>query len=102
MLFALYVVMLSGIPCDCQENDTMCTTATSADSHEKHPGGEHQKQDCPCSPFFACANCHGVVIPDWHIKITKPVYFTKQTFYQYKETIVSQYPFTVFQPPRLA
>ncbi|MFY0254786.1 DUF6660 family protein [Chitinophaga sp. 30R24] len=101
LLFSLYVIILSGIPCDCQEDDFMYATATSADSHNNHHDGEHQQQDCPCSPFFACSTCHGVVIPDGSIKIIKPVYVDKQVFYPYKENAVIQYPFSIFQPPQL-
>jgi hypothetical protein len=100
MLFSLYVVILSGIPCDCQEDNFMCNTTTSTDNHN---AADHQKPDCPCSPFFACSTCHGVVVPDGNIKMSKPAYTPKQpVFHPYKENAISQYPLPVFQPPRIA
>jgi hypothetical protein len=100
MLFAIYVVILSGIPCDCQEDNFICKTTALAG---EHPPADHQKPDCPCSPFFACSTCHGVVVPDGNIKITRPVYTQQQQiFHPYKENAVAQYPLPVFQPPRMA
>ncbi|SEW45040.1 hypothetical protein SAMN04488122_3408 [Chitinophaga arvensicola] len=94
IIFSLYVVILSGIPCDCQEDDYACNTTEPAD---------HRKPDCPCSPFFACSTCHGVVLPDAGVKLTRPVYTpNQQVFHPYQENAVSQYPLPVFQPPRLA
>jgi hypothetical protein len=101
VLFSLYIVTLSGIPCDCREDAFICEATTSANSHDHDT--DHQKQDCPCSPFFACSSSHGVVVPEGIIKIAKPVYSKEpQVFHSYKENIISQYAFAIFQPPRLA
>lgn len=55
-LFALYVLILGGIPCDA--DDECCSNTEQTDPH---------KPVSPCSPFFACGAIHAIVVPDTYI-----------------------------------
>ena len=61
-LFSFYVLLLSGIPCSADDNccadEITCATEPGKPAHDP----DH-KPACPCSPFFACGACHGIVVP---------------------------------------
>ena len=64
MIFALYILALSASPC-CDKD---CCDDGTTQSSSKAPN----KQEAPCSPFFTCNTCHGFIIPETTIALTKP------------------------------
>jgi hypothetical protein len=57
-LLAMYVLVLSGLPCEafCRDETSTATTQTSLPTGEREP-------DESCSPVCLCATCAGFTVP---------------------------------------
>jgi hypothetical protein len=68
--------------------------------NEKSPDEQH-KPSCPCSPFFACSTCHGVIPSSIDVQFTKhPSPVSKLQFF-YTEQDLSDFPPAIWQPPKI-
>ena len=95
-LFAFYVLLLTAIPCNPQDN--CCSKEMNLSSKSGLPA--NSKPEFPCSPFFACGANHGIVIPNLEIKISRPEHYTKNT-----RTLITEEPSfislsPIWQPPK--
>lgn len=55
-LLAMYVLVLTGLPCP--DGDCRATPAATQPSHD-----DDEDHQAPCSPFCHCATCVGFTIP---------------------------------------
>lgn len=98
-LFSLYVLVLSGIHCDA--DDDCCSdgiTHTTA-SHDQDAPKDH-KPVSPCSPFFACGVCHGVVIPEPYTIKPVALMSDKELHSNYIEPQLGDFFPAIWQPPK--
>jgi len=102
LLLALYVLVLSGVPCDALCQDELTTAATS----QKEPGAPAEQEDCKnCSPLSVCAAATGFTLPAamqaWRaapvLPALPPVRVT-----QYRTPHTLDVAARIWQPPRLA
>ncbi|RPD38296.1 DUF6660 family protein [Chitinophaga barathri] len=102
ILFSLYILALSAVPCCgddfCCEDEVMAFETGEA-GHEEH---DHNKPDAPCSPFFSCNTCHGVVVPDIDPAVTPGLTTEKSLRFYYTEHFLSEYATAIWQPPQAA
>jgi hypothetical protein len=99
-MLSFYVLLLSGIPCNasddcCGDETTQATPGKQAKDHDHQPY-------CPCSPFFACGACHGVVIPNSYTGFTKVVLPVVKLQYFYVVQPLPDFSPVIWQPPQLA
>src|SRR5882757_311090 len=97
-LFPLYILFLSGVPCSPNDRccaEELCITAPTGDKTTKD-----QPSNLPCSPFFPCGACHGVVIPDHKIQLVQspPAAAKPQTLYTESPLLV--FSPAIWQPPK--
>lgn len=99
-LFSLYILVLSGIPC--QADDDCCieetfANATHARSKEQ---AKHPAYPRPCSPFFACCACHGFLVPDAGLALQRyqPAPQQQNSFYQ--AAALPDFTRSIWQPPK--
>jgi hypothetical protein len=103
LLFPLYILFLSGIPCSpydgcCQEELQVAAGQNSDD----HNNSNNQKSGFPCSPFFPCGACHGVVIPNHTIQVVEPTPpLSKQPTFYTQRPLLAFVP-AIWQPPKQA
>jgi hypothetical protein len=101
ILFSLYVLTLSVVPC-C--GDDFCCDDEAVLMHEgaSHKEHEHNKPELPCSPFFSCGMSHGAVVPDL-LLIFNPQAATGESIrFNYAEHFYSEYYSAIWQPPQIA
>jgi hypothetical protein len=67
LLFSLYILTLSSVPCVCED---MCE-----DENIEQTTQHEQEQDENCTPFCTCACCHTVVTAYKYVALNK-----KQSF----------------------
>src|SRR5438105_3808871 len=92
-LFSLYVLLLSGVPCNA--DDDCCAGEINTTGHAK------PKPAAPCSPFFACCSCHSIVVPDTHIGLPADAPVLSPLCSFYTEPSLPDFPSSVWQPPKL-
>jgi hypothetical protein len=98
-LFSLYILILSGIPCNA--DDDCCIDEISVTSiPNKQTGDTDHKPVCPCSPFFACNTCHGVVVPNNSIEFLRVSLPVAKQQYNYIEQPLLDFPSSIWQPPK--
>lgn len=101
ILLSLYVLALSAVPC-CG-GDLCCdheiTLQQEDDSHENH---DHNKPELPCSPFFSCGMCHGMVIPLLPLLLEPESVKAESTGFNYTAHFLSGYATAIWQPPQSA
>ena len=100
LLLAMYVLVLSGVPCDALCQAEPVTTAQGTPAHS----GE--QDDCKnCSPFSVCAACCGFTIPasGW-VKHPASVVFAPAPARRplYREPTTLEIAACIWQPPRVA
>lgn len=101
LLFPLYILFLSGVPCS--PNDGCCAEEVhAATSTGDHNSANDQKSNLPCSPFFPCGACHGVVIPNHTIRVIQPpAPIAKQPSLNTEKPLLVFSP-AIWQPPKNA
>ncbi|WP_366935571.1 DUF6660 family protein [Chitinophaga sp.] len=100
-LFSFYVLLLSGIPCNADDDcnvDEIVLTTTSGNTRQDN---DH-KPICPCSPFFACGTCHGVIVPDFNFELPKALSPIAKLRYFYTTPPLLDFPPSIWQPPKIA
>ncbi|WP_371729837.1 DUF6660 family protein [Chitinophaga sp. SYP-B3965] len=100
-IFSFYIMLLSGVPCNADNEcctDEICDTATP--DHETKD--KDHKPACPCSPFTTCGACHAITVPDTQIELIHVLYADKKTFCNYTVTLLSDFPPSIWQPPKPA
>lgn len=101
LLFPLYILFLSGLPCS--PNDGCCAEEIQAAiSVSDHNSTNNPKSNLPCSPFFPCGACHGVVIPDHTTRLIQPPAPTAKLVSLYTEKAILAYSSPIWQPPKNA
>lgn len=102
LLLALYVLVLSGVPCDALCQDEPATAATT----QQGPGAPAEQKDCKnCSPLSACAAATGFIlpaaVPAWRAAPSLPApHPVRATLYRTPHTL--DVAARIWQPPRLA
>jgi len=102
-LFPFYILILSGVPCSaadrcCQEE--MQTTAFARRTTSDHGDTRDNKSDLPCSPFFPCGACNGIVIPNHTIQVAGLLpHVAKQPSRQTDKPLLAFAP-AIWQPPK--
>lgn len=100
-LFAFYLLLLSGIPCDATDNCCM-GDETAMSIHVKDTCDEEDRESCPCSPLFACGASSGAIIPSQRILPEKPICQSSvQQFPYHSQALADHIPF-IWQPPRIS
>lgn len=99
--FSLYVLILSCIPCDA-DNDCCIDEITTASSSPNNSPDDQHKPACPCSPFFACSTCHIVLVPSYEITLFKASAPVSKLDFFYRENDLRDFPPAIWQPPRKA
>ena len=102
LLFPLYILFLSGVPCS--PNDGCCQaemhTTAAGQTTSDHDNTKDKKTDLPCSPFFPCGACHGVIIPNHTIQVVHPLPpKAKQPSYYTQKPLLAFAP-AIWQPPK--
>ena len=99
---AFYVLILSGIPCNA--NDTCLTEGIGhrVNADKSKDQADHKNADCPCSPFFACSNCHGVAIPGSGIDFPRHIQTIAKKVFGHIDSRLTDFPVSIFQPPQLS
>jgi hypothetical protein len=90
ILLAMYVVLLSVLPCE-----AFCS--------EEHDAQEQSKTEC-CSPFSLCSICFGFTLPQAQIFITPPLsvaFYLVSTPTLYEAFYSLDVLGGIWQPPRL-
>jgi len=105
LLFPLYILFLSCLPCSptdecCQEE--IQATAFTKQSDNKQNSAKDQKPGLPCSPFFPCGACHGIVIPDHSIRVTALAPPVTKQLSGYTPGPLPVFTYSIWQPPRFA
>ncbi len=102
LLFAAYVLTLSAVPCcgddACCENETELVSAQECGNHNDHE--KHGKPELPCSPFFSCNTCHGVVVTANKVILTAWTISTTHVFFSPDSSVLSTYQPAVWHPPK--
>lgn len=100
LLWAMYVLVLSGVPCDrlCQVE----STTTAGQGTAPHSG---EQDDCKsCSPFSVCAACPGFMLPApvWagHLASVVPA-LASARLPVYRAPYALEVAARIWQPPRL-
>jgi hypothetical protein len=99
-LFSFFILLLSVIPCNAE--DDCCKDEINNTTVPNKQGEADHKPVCPCSPFFACSTCLGVVVPSIYTivpEITVPV---TNLQYFYSDQPLCDYPPSIWQPPQCA
>ena len=90
---SLYVLLLSGIPCNA--DDDCCGSEINTTGHSG------KKPTAPCSPFFACCSCHGVVVPDMQLGLPDDAPVPPEHCSFYTEPSLPDFSASIWQPPQL-
>ena len=100
-LFSFYVLLLSGVPCNA--NDDCCNDETTQTTiHNKQKQDTDHTPSCPCSPFFACGACHAVVIPNNYVEFVSILQPVAKLQYFYAVQPLPDFPPVIWQPPKTA
>lgn len=97
IIWAIYVLALSGLPCEVSCQDEPTTEQTSRSEDHTHDAG--------CSPFCLCATCSGCTLPQAPqlvgvIISTVPLILALVPSYQAPHAL--DVPGRIWQPPRLS
>ncbi|TWI82590.1 hypothetical protein LX66_5164 [Chitinophaga japonensis] len=100
IILSLYVLTLSAIPCCgdgycCEDEVTM-----AGGEHNDHD--DHNKPELPCSPFFSCNTCHGVVVPGIESANLKEVPLLESIYFDYIDQPLPEFSTSIWQPPQLS
>jgi hypothetical protein len=99
LLFPLYILFLSGLPCS--PNDGCCAEEIHAiTSTNDHNSTNNPKSNLPCSPFFPCGACHGVVVPNHTILVIQSPTPEANLLSLYTEKHLLAYSRSIWQPPK--
>jgi hypothetical protein len=101
LLLALYVVMLSALPCEalCRDESAPLSAYTST------PASEDCSEQEWCSPFCQCANCPGFAVPAPFELAAKTVAINLPATQQRSAYVAPHWLDVlgrIWQPPRLA
>ncbi|WP_394336933.1 DUF6660 family protein [Chitinophaga dinghuensis] len=102
IIFSLYVLTLSAIPC-CGDDyccDEQAILTRSSQQHNDHD--KHKKPELPCSPFFSCTTCHGVIIPEIAKSEPETMPLPRNIYYDYADQSLPEFPAFIWQPPQLS
>src|SRR6185436_3045091 len=94
-IFAVYVFMLSSIPCN--ESETQdCKRISSISYQHAH---QHQEESDDCSPFCQCACCQGTILVVSKIIITPVTLSLSPLCSHYSVGFTPQVLNSIWQPP---
>ena len=94
-ILAVYLILLSGVPCCGFDN---CSGDKTEQSNDHQP-----KNDCGnCSPFFSCAGCTGFTFTIDPISFQPNTSFNSKIFTGYIESEVPDIPYDFWRPPKIA
>ncbi|MCW3465148.1 DUF6660 family protein [Chitinophaga nivalis] len=101
IILSLYVLTLSAIPCCgddycCEEQAVLIGCGQEHQDHD-----DHNKPELPCSPFFSCNTCHGVVVPDITKSVPEGVPLPRNTYYDHAAQPLPEFAASIWQPPQL-
>lgn len=99
-LFSFYVLFLSCVPCTAEDDCCMDEIRTTQTSKNESKNEQH-KPSCPCSPFFACSTCHGVIPSSINVQFSKIAIPVSKLHFFYTEQDLLDFPPAIWQPPRL-
>jgi hypothetical protein len=100
LLFPIYILFLSGMPCSIDDDCCMGEMGTKTQIGQQ-TGKKDRKPEFPCSPFFACGANHGVVIPDSRLNIVQLEPPVIKLHSPYSEKPLFIFLSSVWQPPRV-
>ncbi|MDI3319702.1 DUF6660 family protein [Pinibacter soli] len=96
-ILSFYVLLLSAVPC-CADDD--CCANEQNTSVQTNHSKETSKPSAPCSPFFACAACNGVIIPQvFRFSVVEQHEVVVYKFF-YHDNLVSRNLPSIWQPPK--
>jgi hypothetical protein len=94
LIFTLYMLTLSCVPCICED---ICANNKTEQSHSK------DKQDKGCASFCSCSCCHSTPA---NIKLLLPIKanpeFSKSKFILADQQYISYQCHNIWQPPKLS
>ena len=100
-IFAIYIMVLSVIPCSDVHNE--CSD-TKANTELAHNHDNQQDQDDNCSPFCFCACCGTsvIVLDSLPLSLQVPVFFPTTTKVALRSFFfVSNFYGDIWQPPKV-
>ncbi|RFS19221.1 hypothetical protein DVR12_23575 [Chitinophaga silvatica] len=101
IVFSLYVIVLSAFPC-CGD-DYCCEEITEVSNSQQHRDHDnHNKPELPCSPFFSCNTCHGVIVPELLKSEPAAVPLPRNVYYTPTAPGLPEFPASIWQPPKFA
>ncbi|WP_316747066.1 hypothetical protein [Pedobacter gandavensis] len=99
-LFSLYVLFLTGVPCNLEDNCCPDEICIERNNHKK-PEGQKNQENCPCSPFFACSVCFGVIpATDFIASFQVSPAMSELNFF-YSDSYLASFSSNIWQPPKL-
>ena len=99
-LFSFYILLLSCLPC--KADDGCCAEEAGVVAAQHKEPLPDQREKLPCSPFFACGACHGFIIPETTLSLTKPVLRTPKPSAPFIDHYLGDFSPSTWQPPRQA
>ncbi|WP_370450986.1 DUF6660 family protein [Olivibacter sp. XZL3] len=100
-ILSIYIVILSFIPCENKEFCCIDGMNNVKKQHKQVDSTEHNPT-CPCSPFFSCGSCTGVVLFSMEIDFLIEQCPVTSAYFNYEETEPQSSPQSVWQPPKTA
>ena len=104
-LFAIYILILAGIPCRpgdgcCAEENITTKGVSGTTGAQTGTTGHRPDFPQPCSPFFACGSCHGFVVPEQGITVMPDQPTLPARIAIYKGAPLRDFASAVWQPPK--
>lgn len=104
LLFSIYILILSVLPCtDVEECNIVSQTSIAISNTTEHKDHKHESEHC--SPFCTCACCSTSIsfsyINTFQIS-AKPVFNTSISYPLFNENIKSSFFGNIWQPPKIS
>ena len=101
IIFSIYILALSAIPCNDAHNDCKSNTEITDSSQSHNHRSDHNDG---CSPFCACPCCGvsaNLKFTPFSFKVATIIAVSKLTFPKRDFTFVSNYYGNIWQPPKI-
>lgn len=91
------VLVLSTLPCFMEDR---CLEQTYQIADNQQQNDDTCGMEC-CSPFFSCNTCIGFVVTIFHFSVEHPAKQPEKKLGIITVTPVSDFPFSIWNPPQL-
>lgn len=99
LLFSLYILLLSCIPCS---DNNVCSDSTAAFDISAPTHDDHDHHNDLCSPFCVCICCGMSIVPGYTFTASAAEIHTHQTTSPtYASHFISEVYVNIWQPPKI-